>query len=144
MIADRPDCAIQLTNSIGQYALSLRGDMLVTTLGRPTPRSIRAPTLGKPSHAGSRTKRRCLPPIPSNKKRAGGIENLLPDDVIEDRFFSEEKIQSGSDNGFVRRLQKTTLCDFLCLFKRSPPDSENFRAPLAEIRNTLLLEADPE
>ncbi len=81
-----------------------------------------------------------LPFNPNNVKRKVGIENLLPELVLEDRFYREESIKSGSDFGSVKRLQKVELCNHLCDDKRDPSDFENFRATLSALRQ-LLMEA---
>lgn len=81
---------------------------------------------------------RSLPHNAGNGLRSGGIENLLPETAIQDRFFRERPIVSGLDLGVVRELQKKALCSHICLEKRDAADFAAFRGPLEELRQLLL------
>jgi len=66
-----------------------------------------------------------------------GIENLLPDEVFEQHFYSEKTIQKGADRTIVRQLKKLDLCDHLCGTVRDPKHFTHFRGILDELRNLL-------
>jgi hypothetical protein len=77
-------------------------------------------------------------PCSTDAVRKRGIENLLPNDVFDTRFFRDKNIKSGDDDGTVRELDKVALCEYLCNQVRNPSHFEGFRAPLAELRSLLL------
>ena len=81
---------------------------------------------------------RSLPYNGNNKLRSGGVENLLPETVFEEKFFQNKSITSGLDIGFIKELRKKALCDFLCDQKRDVADFERFREPLEGLRHLLI------
>jgi hypothetical protein len=84
---------------------------------------------------------RTLPMNSANGIRLSGIENLLPENVFEDRFFREEKITSGSDNGMIRKLRKIDLCNYLCTERREKADFMAFSGFLEEAEAILFPES---
>ena len=81
---------------------------------------------------------RILPRNPANDVRTDGIENLLPPEILEPRFFHERDFMAGSDRAKRWELQKTSLCTYLCDEKRAASDFEGFRASLTEMADLLL------
>ena len=80
---------------------------------------------------------RSLPRNHMNSRRKSGIENLLPEEVFEDRFY-HTKIIEGDDGGSRRVLDKSALCDYLCDKVRSAAHFANFRDPLEELSKLLV------
>jgi hypothetical protein len=83
-------------------------------------------------------------PFNEDSQRKSGVENLLPKNVFEDRFFEKKLMGKGDDKGLVPVLNKKTLCDFLCREKRDPKDFENFRDTLHMIESLLLDQNDAQ
>lgn len=73
-----------------------------------------------------------------NKRRTGGIENLLSEIALDDRFFSEQPIKSGDDAGTISKLDKVALCQHLCRAERDPATFEAFRPTLEMLDQTLF------
>ena len=94
------------------------------------------PETNKPSQDMEHLYVRTLPSNPAATRKSG-IENLLPTDVFEERFFEEKLISSGDDKGTMRVLQKSMLCDHLCKTKRDVKDFEAFRTTLEDIQRIL-------
>lgn len=67
-----------------------------------------------------------------------GIENLLPTDVFEERFFINRERKKGADVTQSSTLNKRALCDFLCDEKRSEADFTQFRQILEELDSILF------
>jgi len=81
---------------------------------------------------------RSLPRNQENTIRQRGIENLLPEQVFEDRFFEQREISSGDEKGSIRVLNKNALCDFVCDETRNPAHFEKFREPLEKLRKLMI------
>lgn len=76
---------------------------------------------------------RVAPSNLDNKRMKKGIENLLNEQVFEERFWSETTRDYG--NGKVntdKNLDKAKLCEYLCTEKRDPADFHGF-GPLLSI-----------
>jgi hypothetical protein len=84
----------------------------------------------------------------ANARMSTGIENLLPEGSIEDRFYAKKIIDDKKGKfGEIRELDKTSLCAYLCDVKRDPNDFTGFVGLLETIRvwldaRTPLREAD--
>ena len=81
---------------------------------------------------------RSLPQIVEILVGKNGIENLLPNEVFEERFFEQKMMGKGDDRGPVPVLNKAALCDFLCGQDRNPSHFEGFRGPLKELQRLLI------
>lgn len=80
---------------------------------------------------------RVLPKNEDNDRCDRGIENLLPAETLEARFFSTKTRRDGANETVTTALNKTELCVFLCDEKRDPADFENFRPTLESLRLAL-------
>ena len=78
---------------------------------------------------------RVMPQNGSNDRCDTGVENLLPPNTLEDRFFSKKIRKIGANTTVSTILDKTKLCDFLCDEKRNPADFEKFRSTLEKLRS---------
>lgn len=72
-----------------------------------------------------------------------GIENLLPVDVFEEKFFTTSEVQDGPNTTTKRVLNKTALCDHLCDEKRSAEDFAGFK-PALEMLNAIVFPLENE
>lgn len=60
---------------------------------------------------------RKIPKSINNTKIRAGIENLLKEDCIEDRFYEEKtKTKDNGDIIITRVLKKSELCEYLCVY----------------------------
>ena len=66
---------------------------------------------------------RSIPCNPENTKVKNGIENLFPEDLFEDRFYSERPT---NDGGFLKQLDKTKFCDWICETQKDANDFVKF------------------
>jgi hypothetical protein len=80
---------------------------------------------------------RVLPKNEDNVRCDKGIENLLPAETLEERFFSERTKRDGANVTVITALNKSELCDFLCDEKRDPADFVKFRLTLEALRLAL-------
>jgi hypothetical protein len=81
---------------------------------------------------------RIMPSNIENVEIQYGIENVLPANVFEDRFYQEKEYNKGNgDKGTNRHLQKMELCRFLCEQKKDKTDFIGFEPVLATIREIL-------
>ena len=65
---------------------------------------------------------RAIPRNAENDKVKNGIENLFPEDLFEDRFYSE---CPRNDGGSVKELAKTKFLDWICE-RKNPDDFAKF------------------
>ncbi|WP_107668854.1 hypothetical protein [Cyanothece sp. BG0011] len=63
-------------------------------------------------------------------KVTNGIENLIPDELLEDRFYQRKE---GKDGGYTMALNKSQLCKWICEERKKPDDFIHFQ----EIINIL-------
>lgn len=80
---------------------------------------------------------RVLPKNEDNRRCDKGIENMLPEETLEERFFSTKTHRDGANEIVSTTLNKSDLCDFLCDEKRDPSDFEKFRNTLEELRTIV-------
>ncbi len=81
---------------------------------------------------------RCLPQNVENTVRTRGIENLLNSAVFEERFYRVETTDvAGGDTKTLRQLDKTALCNHLCIDERDAANFAAFLQPLAGLKNLL-------
>jgi hypothetical protein len=57
---------------------------------------------------------RLLPKNASTVKVSGGIENLFSDEILENRFFSQQSISKNDGYGVVSTIDKAKFCDYVC------------------------------
>jgi len=76
---------------------------------------------------------RTIPRDDSNTTFRKGIENLLPAELAQDSFYSEQPDDYG---GFRRQLQKRRLCDWVCQ-QRAPAHFAQFSVILKIIDDFL-------
>ena len=60
---------------------------------------------------------------PENTKVKNGIENLFPADLFTDCFYREKP---KNDGGFLKQLDKTKFCNWICEERQNPDDFEKF------------------
>ena len=78
----------------------------------------------------------------ANNRCNAGIENLLPEEVFEDRFYKTECKLRGADEATIKKFKKVDLCKYLCEEKREPSDFENFRTVLETIQSACFPEKE--
>jgi hypothetical protein len=67
-----------------------------------------------------------------------GIENLLPDEVFGERFYSDTIKRDGPKTVTVKDLRKTELCNYLCESVRNTKHFEKFSDVLSELQGLLI------
>ncbi len=82
---------------------------------------------------------RCLPENPQNMEVTKGIENLLPLELFEDRFYQQrtEKTGYGKDK-IIPELRKKDFCEWVCQQRRERSDFLQFEALLVPILEEFL------
>jgi hypothetical protein len=92
----------------------------------------------KPSEDIGRLSIRAIPKNESNAKVRKGIENLLPPELFEDRFY--ERKSHTSDYGeerIISEFRKTDFCKWICEERRNPGDFREFRVVVEFLRQFL-------
>jgi len=79
-----------------------------------------------------------------NKVTDKGIENLLPDEVFEDRFYSKTTRKDGAKRTTIEEIRKTELCEYLCVSVRNPQHFSKFSGILSELQKILAPEKKAE
>ncbi len=75
----------------------------------------------------------------ANKTCNDGVENLLPERVFEEKFFSSsEKRMGGANTAIVRKLNKVKLCTYLCETERNVDVFEGFRSSLNMLEEAIF------
>jgi hypothetical protein len=82
---------------------------------------------------------RCLRENPQNMEVTKGIENLLPVELFEDRFYQQrtEKTGYGKDK-IIPELRKKDLCEWVCQQRRERSDFLQFEALLVPVLQEFL------
>jgi hypothetical protein len=85
---------------------------------------------------------RAIPKNPENTRVPGGIENLLPDGLFEDRFYSEVTTQL-IDGGLksVKTLNKEMFCRYICEERKKRGDFAAFETYLVPLLREFI--SDP-
>ena len=82
---------------------------------------------GKPSHDEGRFSVRAIPQNPKNTKIPKGIENLLPVERFEERFYSKQiKPAAYGAQNIIVEFQKTEFCNYICDERREVADFAGF------------------
>jgi predicted ATP-dependent endonuclease of OLD family len=69
-----------------------------------------------------------------------GIENLLPDNVFEEKFFFTREVRDGLKRTVIKDIKKIDLCNHLCFAVRQPLHFVEFKDILSELAKILALE----
>ena len=77
----------------------------------------------KPDEEFKQLRVRSIPRNPENTNVKNGIENLFPEDLFEDRFYSERPT---NDGGSVKKLDKPKFCEWICETRKNPDDFAKF------------------
>ena len=77
----------------------------------------------KPDEEFKQLRVRSIQRNPENTKVTNGIENLFPEDLFKDCFYSE---RPRNDGGFLKQLDKTKFCDWICEKRKNPDDFAKF------------------
>jgi AAA domain, putative AbiEii toxin, Type IV TA system len=88
---------------------------------------------------------RAIPENNANTKVHKGIENLLPIELFEERFYNK-KIQFGDygEEKIIGEFRKTDFCEWVCQKKRNPSDFQGFQVVVTMFREFLDKPAKPE
>ena len=66
---------------------------------------------------------RSIPENTENIKVKKGIENLFPERLFQDCFYSKD---SKDDGGYLKLLDKNKFCQWICEERKDPTDFEKF------------------
>lgn len=77
---------------------------------------------------------RAIPKNPDNSRIPSGIENLLPETLFEDRFYStQERARPDGGSVVTKTLKKCEFCRWVCEERRNRADFEAFKTHLIPI-----------
>jgi hypothetical protein len=81
---------------------------------------------------------RAIPKNDTNTKVRKGIENLLPPELFEDRFY-ERKSHTGDygEEKIIPEFRKTDFCKWICEQRRNPSDFQGFQVVVEILRQFL-------
>lgn len=81
---------------------------------------------------------RAIPKNDGNTRVRKGIENLLPPELFEDRFY-ERKTHTGDygEEKIISEFRKTDFCKWICEERRNPGDFQGFHAVVEMVRRFL-------
>jgi AAA domain, putative AbiEii toxin, Type IV TA system len=89
---------------------------------------------GKPAAGTGSLIQRAIPKNPSNSRVPSGIENLLPEALFENRFYSvQEKPRADGGVTSIKSLKKEEFCRWICEERRNPTDFTAFGTHLVPI-----------
>lgn len=92
----------------------------------------------KPAEDVGRVSVRSLPKNEDNTKAKKGIENLLPTELFEDRFYpSETIIGDYGEEKTIQEFAKTTFCQWVCEQRRQADDFDNFSSIIVILEEFL-------
>jgi hypothetical protein len=75
---------------------------------------------------------------PNNKTITKGIENLLPEELFEERFYDIRNTPTGyGKDNIIHTLRKVDLCNWVCS-QRKPEHFVNFKPVLETLQKLLL------
>ncbi len=82
---------------------------------------------------------RCIPQNTQNTKVTKGIENLLPIEVFEERFYEKQEKQTeyGEEN-IIRKFKKKEFCQWICEYRSEKDDFSQFEALVVPIFEEFL------
>lgn len=83
---------------------------------------------------------RCIPQNNQNTKVSKGIENLLPVELFEERFYRKQnkKTDYGGEN-IISDFQKQDFCDWVCQTRREKKDFLQFEESVVKILREFLV-----
>lgn len=86
---------------------------------------------------------RSLPTNSNNQRMKCGIENLLPEEVLEDRMYDESKIDKGNGQVTITKsLNKMRLCQYLCTERRAKTDFESFASVIDMLEQLIRVDEE--
>lgn len=89
---------------------------------------------GKPSEENGQLIQRTIPKNPDNKRVTSGIENLLPEVLFEERFYSkQEKPRPDGGSAVITTLNKEEFCRWVCEVRKETEDFSAFETYLVPI-----------
>jgi hypothetical protein len=93
----------------------------------------------KPSESVGSLLIRCVPQNTENNSVTKGIENLLPLELFEDRFYTERRDNTGiGRDKILPELKKKELCEWICQERKEPNDFIHFDTLLVPILQDFL------
>lgn len=82
---------------------------------------------------------RGVPQNTENTSVTKGIENLLPLELFEDRFYTERRDKTGIGRDIIiPELQKKKLCEWICQERKEPKDFIHFETLLVPILQDFI------
>lgn len=97
---------------------------------------------GKPAAVIVSLVQRAIPKNLTNHRVPSGIENLLPEALFEDRFYSvQEKPRPDGGVAIIKSLKKEEFCRWVCEKRRDPADFAVFETHLVPILREFLVGA---
>jgi hypothetical protein len=89
---------------------------------------------GKPAAGNGLLAQRAIPRNLGNNRVPSGIENLLPEKLFEDRFYStHEKPRPDGGSTVIKSLKKEEFCRWVCEQRKDPSDFVAFGTHLVPI-----------
>jgi hypothetical protein len=87
---------------------------------------------------------RSIPRNSENSKAIKGVENLLPSDLLEERFYRTQKVLTdyGGEN-MICDFLKAEFCAWICQERREPKDFQHFNTLLLPIFREFLTSVNP-
>ncbi|MBX4261311.1 hypothetical protein KTC96_06520 [Clostridium estertheticum] len=81
---------------------------------------------------------RAIPFNNKNSKVKKGIENLLPDDVFMDKFYSKKEIIGDyGERKIIESFEKMKFCNYICNDRKNPKDFEMFNCIIQIIEEII-------
>jgi len=92
----------------------------------------------KPSEDLGRVFVRAIPKNDANARIRKGIENLLPPELFEERFYDKKTITGDyGEEKIISEFKKTQFCNWICEEKRNSSDFQGFQVVVEIIRQFL-------
>lgn len=117
---------------------------------RHNPIFVRAPTVlfydsdaRKPDEDTGQLHIRSMTRNDANNICPGGVENLLPEAAMEDRFYNQTTTRNGTKTVTIRDIRKVELCNYLCDEQRAPDTFAGFKPSLDLLCGLLGFQIPP-
>jgi predicted ATP-binding protein involved in virulence len=82
---------------------------------------------------------RCIPQNTDNTKAIKGIENLLPIELFEERFYQKDRKQTGNGGeNIISKFRKQDFCQWICKERSEKKDFLQFEALVVPILREFL------
>jgi hypothetical protein len=93
----------------------------------------------KPSEESGLLVQRAIPKNPDNSRVPSGIENLLPEILFEERFYSvQQKPRPDGGTTTIKSLNKEDFCRWVCEERKNPVDFVAFGTHLVPILREFI------